>query len=64
MEIVYYLIPLMVLVGFGMVLVLFWAIRSGQYEDLEGPASQILYDEDDPLLPKDYGEKENDTNLK
>ena len=27
--------------------VLFWAVRSGQYDDLEGPAHQILMDDDD-----------------
>ena len=29
----------------------FWSIRSGQFDDLEGPAERILMDEDDPLLP-------------
>lgn len=29
----------------------FWAIRSGQYEDLEGPAQRILMDDDDELVP-------------
>ncbi len=34
-----------------LVLGIFWAIKSGQFEDLEGPAQRILMDEDDPLLP-------------
>ena len=29
----------------------FWSIRSGQFDDLEGPAQRILMDDDDPLLP-------------
>lgn len=29
----------------------FWSIKSGQFDDLEGPAERILMDEDDPLLP-------------
>lgn len=29
----------------------FWAIRSGQYEDLEGPAQRILMDDDSDLVP-------------
>jgi cbb3-type cytochrome oxidase maturation protein len=29
----------------------FWSIRSGQFDDLEGPAERILMDDDDPLLP-------------
>lgn len=35
------------LMGFG----IFWAIKSGQFEDMEGPAQRILMDEDDPMLP-------------
>ena len=48
MEIIYLLIPLsLVLVG---VIVWFfvWAIQSGQFDDLEGPAHQILMDDDSP----------------
>ncbi len=33
--------------------VMTWAIRSGQYDDLDSPASRILYDEDADLIPKD-----------
>lgn len=29
----------------------FWSIRSGQFDDLQGPAERILMDDDDPLLP-------------
>ena len=29
----------------------FWSIKSGQFDDLEGPAARILMDDDDPLLP-------------
>jgi len=32
-------------------LAIFWAIKSGQFEDMEGPAQRILMDEDDPLIP-------------
>lgn len=28
-----------------------WSIKSGQFDDLEGPAQRILMDDDDPLLP-------------
>jgi cbb3-type cytochrome oxidase maturation protein len=33
------------------VLGVFWSIRSGQFDDMEGPAERILTDEDDPRLP-------------
>jgi cbb3-type cytochrome oxidase maturation protein len=26
-----------------------WAIRSGQYDDMEGPAHRILMDDDEPV---------------
>ena len=29
----------------------FWSIRSGQFDDMEGPAERILMDDDDPMLP-------------
>ncbi len=31
---------------------MFWAIKNGQFDDMEGPAVRILMDEDDPLLPQ------------
>jgi cbb3-type cytochrome oxidase maturation protein len=60
MEVIYGLIPGMLLFGLVMVGVLFWAARSGQYDDLEGPANRILMDDDDPLLPKQHmGEEQS-----
>ena len=52
MDVIYGLIPAMILLGLVMVGILFWATRSGQYEDMEGPANRILMDDDDPLLPE------------
>jgi cbb3-type cytochrome oxidase maturation protein len=40
----------LVFVGLAAVGVL-WAIKSGQFDDLEGPAQRILMDDDDPLIP-------------
>ena len=52
MEVIYSLIPGMTFFGLVMVAVLIWAVRKGQYEDMEGNASRILLDddEDDMLL--------------
>lgn len=52
MEVIYGLIPLMIILGLAMVVIFFWAVRNNQYEDLEGDANRILMDEDDPNLPK------------
>jgi len=47
MEIIYLLIPLsIVLVGL-IVAGFFWAVNSGQFDDLEGPAHRILQDQDE-----------------
>jgi cbb3-type cytochrome oxidase maturation protein len=47
MEILYLLIPLaLVLIAFA-IGALLWAIRSGQYDDMEGPAYRILLDDDE-----------------
>jgi len=53
MEVIYSLIPGMLFMGLGMVVLLIWAIRRGQYDDLEGDGNRLLMDDDDPLLPAD-----------
>lgn len=52
MNILFLLIPISVIIMGIAVWVFLWAIRSGQFEDLEGPAHRILMDDDDPLIPK------------
>lgn len=47
MEVIYSLIPGMTFFGLIMVAVLIWAVRKGQYEDMEGNASRILLDDDE-----------------
>ena len=57
MEILYLLIPLaVVLVGLA-VAALLWAVKTGQYEDMEGPAYRILMDDDAPGRVADYHER-------
>ncbi len=44
----FYLVPLSLALGaIGLGLFL-WSLRSGQYQDLDGAAERILYDEDRP----------------
>lgn len=47
MEVIYGLIPGMLVLGLAAVAVLFWATRTGQYDDLEGDGRRILMDEDE-----------------
>jgi len=37
----------LIIIGLG----IFWAIKNGQFDDMEGPAQRILMDDDDPLIP-------------
>ena len=46
MEILYILIPLSVAFVFLIGAVFWWSLKSGQFEDLEGPAYRILRDDD------------------
>jgi len=46
MSVIYGLIPGMILLGLVSVLIFFWAVKSGQYDDMEGPAHRILDDDD------------------
>ncbi len=57
MEVIYSLIPGMLFMGLGMVVLLIWAIRRGQYDDLEGDGNRLLMDDDDPLLPSEMREQ-------
>lgn len=53
MDILILLIPLsLVLVGV-IAWVMLWAVRSGQFDDLEGPAHSIVMDDDNPPRPDD-----------
>ena len=46
MEIMYLLIPLSVVLVFAIGAVFWWSVRSGQFDDLEGPGYRVLMDED------------------
>lgn len=48
MDIVYLLVPLSVVLAFIIGGVFWWAVRRGQFEDLEGPAHRIIMDDDRP----------------
>lgn len=47
MEVIYGLLPGMLLLGIIGVAVFFWAVRNGQYDDMDGAASRVLLDDDD-----------------
>ena len=59
MEIVYLLIPLALVLVVVIVWVFMWAVRSDQFDDLEGPAHRILMDDDEPKIEPEEGKKES-----
>ena len=54
MESLYLLIPLSLILVFLIGLIFWWSVRSGQFDDLEGPAYRVLMDND--KAPEDDGE--------
>ncbi len=45
MNVLVWLILLSVGLGFGALALFLWSLRSGQYDDMDGAAQRILYDE-------------------
>ena len=56
MTILYLLIPLALVIMAVAIAFFLWSVKSGQYEDLEGPAYRILMDDDDPRIPRPDGD--------
>lgn len=50
MDVIYSLIPGMMFFGLIFLVVLIWAVKKGQYEDMEGNASRILLDDDEDMM--------------
>ncbi len=46
-----YLIPVAIFLGLLGLAAFIWSLKSGQYDDLEGAAERILYDDEDPPPP-------------
>jgi cbb3-type cytochrome oxidase maturation protein len=53
MDVIYSLIPGMTIFGLVFVGILIWAVKKGQYEDMEGNASRILLDDDEDAMLHD-----------
>lgn len=51
MEIVMFLVPVMLILVVMGIALFSWAVKNGQYDDLEGPAHRILYDDDKDMIP-------------
>ena len=49
MTILLFLIPLALLLGLSGLVAFLWSVRDGQFEDLDGAATRILFDDAAPL---------------
>ena len=47
MESIYLLVPISVVLVFGIAAAFWWSVKSGQFDDLEGPAFKVLMDDDE-----------------
>lgn len=45
MNVLYFMIPIALLLGLGFVISFIWAAKKGQYDDLETPAYRMLFDD-------------------
>jgi cbb3-type cytochrome oxidase maturation protein len=52
MESLFILIPLSLLLVGLLAWILSWSVKSGQFDDLDGPGQSILMDDDAPAAPK------------
>jgi cbb3-type cytochrome oxidase maturation protein len=60
MDILYLLIPLSLVLVFVIAALFWWSLKSGQYEDLDGPGYRILMDDDKAGLPASEAAAEAD----
>jgi cbb3-type cytochrome oxidase maturation protein len=60
MDVIYGLIPMMLIFGFLVVVVFIWMAKTGHFDDLDGAANRIFMDDE---YPEDL-HKKSDQNLK
>ena len=48
MEVLFLLIPMAIIIAFVIAIVFFWSVKSGQFDDMQGPAHSIIMDDDSP----------------
>ena len=60
MDILYLLVPLSIVLVFVIGALFWWSLRSGQFDDMEGPAHRILMDDDTPAAEARQEESEAD----
>ena len=62
MDIIYLLLPIALIIVIIIIGVFFWAVKSDQFDDLEGPAHRILMDDDNNEKPNTDNTTDKNTN--
>ncbi|WP_461480917.1 cbb3-type cytochrome oxidase assembly protein CcoS [Porticoccus sp.] len=57
----YLLIPVSLIFCALAVWIFVWAVNNGQYDDLDGDADRILFEDDDDLAPQDSQGSDSNT---
>lgn len=52
MDLLIAMVPLSLLLLGLAILIFFWAVKSGQFDDMDSPAHRILFDDDETPLSK------------
>lgn len=61
MSTLYLLIPIAAILVIIAAALFIWSIKSGQFEDMEGPGFRILMDDDEDMIPDDAKVKKSKT---
>ena len=63
MDIIYVLLPVALIIVIIIIAIFLWAVRSDQFDDLEGPAYRILMDDDDEDKKAKKDTADHDNNM-
>lgn len=64
MEVLIYLIPVALVLGLAALAAFMWSLKSGQFDDMEGAANRILFDDDMPKPKKPDAKTEDQDQAK
>ena len=53
MDMLYILVPIAIILVCFAVWGMRWALKTGQFDDMDSPASSILFDDDEHLIPQE-----------
>ena len=64
MDVIYGLIPMMLIFGFFVVVIFIWMAKTGHFDDLDGAANRIFMEDEYPEDPKKNSEDKSSKNAK